>query len=141
MIPHHQQAVQMATMADRKASTPAVKQLATAVKAAQEPEIKQLTSWLTDWGKPVPTTEHHGHGSDEMPGIMTEDELSDLGNTTGTAFDRRWIQLMIEHHQGAIAMAKTEQTTGKYPAAITLAQQIQSAQTAEISTLQRLLAR
>ncbi|NEA31283.1 DUF305 domain-containing protein [Streptomyces sp. SID13031] len=47
MIPHHQQAVQMATMAARKATTAEVKKLSTAIKAAQDPEIKTLSGWLT----------------------------------------------------------------------------------------------
>jgi uncharacterized protein (DUF305 family) len=54
MIPHHQQAVQMAEMAIRKATTPAVKQLATAVKTAQGPEIRQMSGWLTSWESPFP---------------------------------------------------------------------------------------
>ena len=138
MIPHHQQAVQMATMAARKATTPAVKQLATAIKAAQDPEIKQLSGWLTSWGKPVPAVDHHAP-HDEMPGMMTEDRMSDLGNADGAMFDRMWTQMMIEHHQGAVAMAKTEQTTGKNTEAIALAKKIETDQNREIATMQRLL--
>jgi len=139
MIPHHQQAVQMAGMAGYTATNPEVKKFATAIKAAQDPEIKTLSSWLTTWGKPVPTPSHGGHGGHEMPGMMTEDELSDLGDAKGAQFDRQWTQLMIEHHQGALAMAKTEQATGKYPAAVALAGKIQTDQSREIEALQRLL--
>ena len=138
MIPHHQQAVQMADMAIRKATTPAVKQLATAVKAAQDPEINQMTGWLTTWGKPVPSPDHGGHDM-SMPGMMTEDEMSNLGNATGTMFDRMWTQMMIKHHQGAVAMAKTEQATGQNTAAVTLAKKIETDQNREIATMQRLL--
>ncbi|MFB6725808.1 DUF305 domain-containing protein [Kribbella sp. NPDC056345] len=141
MIPHHQQAVQMADMAGYTATNPEVKKFATAVKAAQDPEIKTLTAWLTKWGKPVPTPAHGGHGSHEMPGMMTEDELSALGNAKGRQFDRQWAQLMIDHHQGAVTMAKTEQSTGKYPEAVALARKIQSDQTREIAALQQLLAK
>jgi len=140
MIPHHQQAVQMVSMAGYQATTPEVKKLATAIKAAQDPEIKLMSGWLTGWGKPVPTPNHGGHGGhEEMPGMMTEEEMSDLGKQQGSMFDRMWIQLMIKHHQGAVAMAKTEQTNGKDPASIALAQKIQAAQTAEIATMQRLV--
>jgi uncharacterized protein (DUF305 family) len=138
MIPHHQQAVQMAEMAVRKAETAEVKQLATAIKAAQDPEIKQLSGWLTSWGKPVPSPDHGGHDM-SMPGMMTEDEMGQLGNATGTMFDRMWTQMMIKHHQGAVTMAKTEQAAGKDTAAIALAKKIETAQNQEIATMQRLL--
>ncbi|HEY0473498.1 MAG TPA: DUF305 domain-containing protein [Kribbella sp.] len=141
MIPHHQQAVQMASMAGYQATTPAVKQLATAIKAGQDPEIKQLTGWLTSWGKPVPSPMHGHDMSGSMPGMMSEDEMSQLGNAKGSMFDRMWTQLMIKHHQGAVAMAKTEQTSGKNAAAIALAKKIETAQNAEIATMQRLLGR
>lgn len=141
MIPHHQQAVQMANMADYNASSPEVKKLATAVKAAQDPEIKTLSGWLTGWGKPVPTPSHGGHGMHEMPGMMTENELHDLGISEGSKFDRMWTQMMIEHHKGAITMAKTEQASGKNAAAIALAKKIQADQAREIATMQRLLGR
>jgi uncharacterized protein (DUF305 family) len=140
MILHHQQALQMASMAGYQATTPAVKQLATAIKAAQDPEIKLMSGWLTGWGEPVPSPSHGDHGP-EMPGMMTEDEMSDLGNAKGTMFDRMWTQRMIKHHQGAVTMAKTEQVTGKNPAAIALAKKIQTTQTAEIAIMQRLLGR
>ncbi|TCN35609.1 uncharacterized protein (DUF305 family) [Kribbella orskensis] len=139
MIPHHQQAVQMASMAGYTAITPEVKELATAIKAAQDPEIKTLSGWLTTWGKPVPTPSHGDHSSNEMPGMMTEDELSDLGNAKGAMFDRMWTQMMIEHHQGAVTMAKTEQTSGKNAEAVALAQKIETDQNREIATMQRLL--
>jgi uncharacterized protein (DUF305 family) len=139
MIPHHQQAVTMADLALRKATTADVKSLATAIKAAQAPEIEQLSGYLTGWGKPVPTPgEHSGH---TMTGMMSPQEMDDLNRATGSMFDRMWVEMMIKHHQGAVAMAKTEQSTGKDAASIALAAKIQTAQTTEIATMQRLLGR
>jgi uncharacterized protein (DUF305 family) len=135
MIPHHQQAIEMATMALEKATNAQVKQLATAIKAAQDPEIKQMSGWLTSWGQPVPTPGM----AHSMPGMMTEEEMTGLGKATGAAFDRMWVQMMIKHHQGAVAMAKTEQTSGQSTTAIALAKQIETGQTAEIATMQKLL--
>jgi uncharacterized protein (DUF305 family) len=137
MIPHHRQAVDMAAMALEKAKNAQVKQLATAIKAAQDPEIQQMSGWLTGWGKPVPTP-GMGHS---MPGagMMTEEEMAELGKATGTAFDKMWVQMMIKHHQGAVSMAKAEQTSGRSTTAIALAKQIETAQTAEIATMQKLL--
>ncbi len=139
MIPHHQQALQMASMAGYMATTPEVKQLATAINAAQDPEIKLMSGWLTKWGKPIPSPQHGGHGTEEMPGMMTEDELGELGDTKGSMFDRMWIQMMIKHHQGAVTMAKTEQAAGKDPAAVALARKIEADQNREIAAMKRLL--
>lgn len=141
MIPHHQQAVEMSDLALRKATTAEVKKLATAIKAAQAPEIQELSGSLTTWGKPVPTPgEHSGHTmSEPMPGMMSAQEMADLTKASGSMFDRMWTQMMIKHHQGAVTMAKTEQTTGKDPASIALAKKIQTAQTTEIATMKRLL--
>jgi uncharacterized protein (DUF305 family) len=142
MVLHHQQALQMASMAGYQATTPAVKQLATTIKAAQEAEIKQMSAWLIGWGKPVPSPSHGDHSAEEsMPGMMTEEEMSDLGNTKGEMFDRMWTQQMIEHHKGAVTMAKTEQATGTHAATVALAKKIEAAQNAEIATMQRLLGR
>ncbi|MET9270520.1 DUF305 domain-containing protein [Kribbella sp. NPDC003557] len=139
MIPHHQQAVTMADLALQKATTAEVKTLATAIKAAQAPEIEQLSGWLKAWGKPVPTPgEHDGH---TMAGMMNPQEMDDLTKASGSMFDRMWTDMMIKHHQGAVAMAKTEQTSGKDAASVALAKTIQTAQTTEIATMQRLLGR
>lgn len=141
MIPHHRQAVEMADIAAGKAQTSAVKDLAAAIKAAQDPEIKQLSGWLTAWGEPVPTpAAHGGHDmSDPMPGMMTPEEMAALGKASGPAFDRMWLQLMIQHHRGAVTMAKTEQAIGQDPASIALAKKIETDQNREITTMQRLL--
>lgn len=140
MVLHHQQAVQMSGLAKWQATSPEVKQLAVAITTVQEAQLKQMSGWLTGWGEPVPAFSHSGHDSeDPIPGLLTEDEIRQLGRTKGTMFDRVWIQLMIRHHQGAVAMAKTQQTSGKSPAAIALAKKTITDQTAQIAALKRLL--
>ena len=74
-----------------------------------------------------------------MPGIMSDDDMKRLMNASGAEFDQMFLTMMIEHHQGAIEMAKTEQSDGKNADAIALAEQIESAQTAGITTMQGLL--
>jgi len=140
MIPHHGQAVTMSDLALKKATSAEVKRLATAIKAAQSPEITTMSGWLTAWGLPVPDPAMAGTGHD-MPttGMMSEQEMKDLSAAGGAAFDRMWVQLMIKHHQGAVTMARTEQTGGQYQAAIALAKQIETGQTKEITSMQGLL--
>jgi uncharacterized protein (DUF305 family) len=147
MIPHHQQAVQMAKMATTMASSPEVKQLAEKVEAAQGPEIKTMSGWLKDWGQKVPSDSQSGmdHGmdsmdSDDMPGMMSDTDMHKLDAAGGGArFDRMFLTMMIEHHTGAIEMAKTEQSEGKSAAALALAKKIQADQTGEIAQMKQML--
>ena len=141
MIPHHEQAVEMATMAQEQASSPEVEQLAEKIAAAQGPEIDTMTGWLEDWGQEAPSDSMGGmdqSGSD-MSGMMSEDDMDSLGAATGAEFDQMFLEMMIEHHTGAIEMAQTEQQDGENPDAIALAEKIEADQTAEIAQMQDLL--
>jgi uncharacterized protein (DUF305 family) len=146
MIPHHAQAVQMAELALQRSASPEVKDLATKVKAAQEPEITQLAGWLTGWGKPVPATDgtmamdHGSGGHGDMKGMMTEEQMAELAAAQGRDFDTRWLQMMIEHHEGAVSMAQEVQAGGSNPDARKLAQTIATTQAAEIATMKGLQA-
>ncbi|MFF8831021.1 DUF305 domain-containing protein [Streptomyces sp. NPDC015131] len=146
MIPHHRQAVAMADLAPGRASDPEVTALAAAVKKAQAPEIRTLSGWLTTWGEPVPAEDapagHSGHGQGhgtEMTGMMTGQEMARLEKATGPAFDTAFLTLMIKHHQGAVAMAKTERDQGAHPPATAMADDIIASQSAEIARMKALL--
>ena len=144
MIPHHEQAVQMSKMAATHAQSAEVKQLASDIDGAQGPEIDTMTKWLESWGEDAGsnTMDHGdmGHGSDsEMPGMMDESEMGKLDQAQGAEWDQMFLTMMIEHHEGAIEMAKTEQADGKNPDAIALAEKIEKAQTAEIAKMKSML--
>lgn len=143
MIPHHQQAVEMAALAESRAADPEVRELAAAIEAAQEPEIETMTGWLEAWDEEVPagSMDHgdRGHGSEAMPGMMSAEEMADLEQPEGTEFDRLFLEMMVEHHSGALEMARTEQAEGEHPEALALAEKIEADQKAEIATMQQLL--
>lgn len=143
MIPHHAQAVVMAEMARRRASDPKVIALAADIEAAQGPEIEQMSGWLRSWGERVPPTGGMGGlgGMDpeDAPGMMSAGRMTRLGRMSGATFDRMWLQMMVQHHKGAIAMAKAEQSDGQSPDALALAKKIEGVQTAEISRMQEML--
>ena len=142
MIPHHQQAVEMAQLAADRAQSQEVKDLAADIEAAQAPEIEQLTTWLEAWGEDVPDEGGMDHGdmsSDDMGGMMTEDEMADLEAASGAEFDQMFLTMMIEHHEGAIEMAKTEQSEGQFPEAVDMAKEIETTQAEEVRTMQDLL--
>lgn len=146
MIPHHEQAVVMAKVARTRASSPEVKQLAERIEAAQAPEIETMTGWLEGWGEDDSDASGHHMGGghmmddDDMPGMMSDADMSALGNAAGRAFDRMFLTMMISHHEGAVEMARTEQQEGKYPDAIRLAVRIEETQTSEIALMEDLLA-
>lgn len=137
MIPHHQQAVEMADLAGDRASSQEVKDLAAQIKAAQDPEITKMTGWLKEWAQP---SQMSGTDSMDMTGMMSEAQMGDMKAASGAEFDTMFLNMMIEHHQGAIEMASTEISDGKNPEAIALAEAIVKAQKAEIETMQGLLA-
>ena len=139
MIPHHRQAVQMAKLAETRAKRLEVRNLATQIMAAQDPEIETMSGWLTSWGKPVPDEMDGMEMSSSMPGMMSQDDMSSLEDMSGADFDPMFLTMMIEHHQGAIEMARTEQSDGRFPDAVALAKRIETAQTDEIATMRSLL--
>jgi len=140
MIPHHRQAVEMAELADSRAASPKVKSLSEDIKGAQGPEIKKLSGWLKSWDEKVPEEmpgmDHSAHG---MPGMMKPEDMEKLKKASGKAFDTAFLKMMIEHHKGALSMAKTEKSDGAYKPAKDMAQEISSSQTAEIKQMDTLL--
>ena len=140
MIPHHEQAVEMSTLAETRASSPEIKALAAEIKGAQQPEIDQMTAWLEEWGMPVMSGmdamgEHGGHG---MSGMLTDDQLQQLADASGPEFDRLFAEFMIEHHEGAIDMAE-DVVDSKDPRVAALAAAIIKAQAEEIAQMQAFL--
>jgi uncharacterized protein (DUF305 family) len=109
MIPHHQQAIEMAQLVDTHTDRPELRQLADSIVSSQSQEITQMEGWLRGWGKPAtPSEGHGGHGDTEMPGMMIEADMGRLMQSTGTEFDLAFVEMMAAHHQGAIDMATTE---------------------------------
>ncbi|MFL6090436.1 MAG: DUF305 domain-containing protein [Aeromicrobium sp.] len=135
MIPHHEQAIEMAKLADTRAKSQDVKDLADAIEAAQDPEIRTMRGWLKGWDEHASS----GQMSHGMPGIMDDKTMGQLKQANGAAFDRLFLTAMIAHHEGAIAMAKDEKRDGSFPAALSLADAIIETQTAEIKRMRTLL--
>lgn len=137
MIPHHQQAIQMSDIIlGKQGIDPRVTQLAHDIKAAQGPEIQQLQGWLSQWGVP---TMSMAPGM-TVGGMLPDQAMTALQDSQGVDSSRQFLTGMIQHHQGAIAMAQAEIKSGQYPPAISLAQSIVTSQQQQITTMQGLLA-
>ena len=136
MIPHHQQAVEMADLVLAKTGVDSrVTELARKIKAAQDPEIVTMTAWLKAWGQPAPVSMH----GMAMNGLMSPADMDALKNASGPDSSKLFLQQMLQHHQGAIDMASEELNTGKNTDAMALAKKIVTDQTAEIATMNSLL--
>jgi uncharacterized protein (DUF305 family) len=143
MIPHHSQALEMAKLVAGHTTTAKVVDLAGRIQKAQDPEIQQMTGWLSKWGAAPATTSTGGMpgmgDGTPMPGMMSAQEMQQLGQAKGAAFDTMWLQMMTQHHQGAIDMAKTELGQGASSDAKALAQKIIDGQQAEITEMKGIL--
>ncbi len=136
MIPHHEQAVEMADMIlGKDGIDERVLTLAEQIKAAQGPEIELMESWLDEWGTPMGDMDGMDHG-----GMMSDTDMQALEDATGAEASRLFLEQMIVHHEGAIEMAQDEVDNGQNPDVITLAENIIASQTTEISTMEDILA-
>lgn len=141
MIPHHQQAIEMADQILAKDGIDErVVSLAEQIKAAQDPEIQTMKGWLEEWGVPYDDSMSGMDGMDMGGGMMSEDDMAALDAATGVEATRLFLNGMIAHHQGAVTMAQSVLTDGQNPDVAALAQQIIDGQTAEITTMQDILA-
>ncbi|CAN5484363.1 DUF305 domain-containing protein [soil metagenome] len=139
MLPHHAQALEMVDLTEGRTLDPAVQALADAIRGAQAPEIDTMTGWLTSWGEEVPDTSA-GMGDMDMTGMMSSEDMTALADASDAEFEDMWLTMMVEHHTGAVEMAKVEQTDGEFTDAIALAESIETSQEAEIATMKELLA-
>ncbi|MDX2240438.1 MAG: DUF305 domain-containing protein [Leptolyngbyaceae cyanobacterium bins.302] len=160
MIPHHEDAVEMANLALKRAQHPEIKQLAEAIKATQTQEIQQMQAWYQEWyGSEVPVwSPGMGMGmmqrsgttpSSQRPGMIgrgamgrgtmgrgsMSTDLNALANATN--FDREFIEQMIPHHQMAIMMSTMVANSATRPEIRNLAQSIIRSQSAEIKQMQQ----
>ncbi|WP_144805231.1 DUF305 domain-containing protein [Curtobacterium sp. BH-2-1-1] len=140
MLPHHKQAVEMSDMLLAKGSgvDSDVAALAKQIKAEQSPEINQLASWLQGWDEPT-ESEHSGMGH-SMSGMMSDSDMNDLDQASAKDAGKLYLEQMVQHHKGAVDMAKTEVDKGKNTEAVAMAKSIVSSQTEQITQMRDMLA-
>jgi uncharacterized protein (DUF305 family) len=95
-----------------------------------------------DMGGDESSSSESSMGSDTgagMPGMMTAEQMDQLKNASDVEFQDMWLQMMVEHHQGAIEMAQDEVDQGTFGDALTLAKHIETSQQAEIEKMEGIL--
>lgn len=140
MIPHHQQAVEMSETLLAKDDIPQnVADFAQGVIDAQGPEIDRMNAMLEAWGQePMGDMgDMGGHGG--MSGMMSEDDMQQLEDATGTEAAKLYLEQMTRHHEGAVEMAEQQVADGQNPQAKALAEQVIEDQEAEIQEMKTML--
>lgn len=157
MIGHHSQALEMSALAPDRAESQQVTTFARRIHVAQDAEITMMSTWLADHDLPVPADgatgesddagdgegprapEGHDHAAEDMPGMLTAAELTELEGTDGTAFDRLFLESMIRHHEGALTMCTDVLAEGSDERIAEIATDMAADQAAEIRRMQQLL--
>ena len=152
MIQHHAQALSMVDVTRGRDLDPQVAALAEDIQDAQAPEIQTMSAWLQEWDEEIPATvRDHSHadmggmdGMDDdtgtdMPGMMSDSQMSDLRHAGDADFQDMWLEMMVEHHEGAVQMAATEEANGRFRDAVNLAEDVRKSQTAEIDAMRTIL--
>ncbi|MFE9738675.1 DUF305 domain-containing protein [Streptomyces sp. NPDC006477] len=135
MIVHHRQALTMTSLAPQRAGSTGVRKVAERIAAAQQPEIGAMEGWLKNNGGP---REQPGHDHHSMPGMATEEQLKELRNARGAAFDTLFLKLMITHHEGAVTMAAEVLSEGNNVLVEEMANDVIAQQTSEINRMRSL---
>lgn len=145
MIPHHEQAVAMSEMLLAKEGVdPQVRERAQRVAEAQEPEIARMSSMLRAWGEPAGDGHaggaHAGGADHGTEGMMSGEDMDRLMSAEGGDAAALFLEQMIEHHRGAVEMARQQIENGTNPEAVELAQAVVEDQEAEIREMESMQA-
>lgn len=134
MIPHHDQAVEMAHLAEMNTKNPEILELAKAIDEEQHKEVELMSGWL---GK---TSGHeHSHEGHTMDGMLSPEQMEALEKAKDAEFDKLFLEGMILHHEGAIEMTQMVVESSNKEIR-DLAESIISSQTAQIEQMKKLLA-
>jgi uncharacterized protein (DUF305 family) len=139
MIPHHQQALEMAALAPDRASNPQIKAVADRILAAQKPEVEFFRTWLRTRGL-AEQPDEAGHDHAGMRGMQPPEAMRGIATLKGDLFDKVFVDMMVSHHEGAVAMCTDLLKVGKDERLTELATNIAAEQQAEIARLRDILA-
>lgn len=157
MIHHHAQALEMTALIPSRTDTEAIRRMGLRMEISQADEIGLMERWLRDRGQTVPewggagamghsAMGHEGmdHGAEEtmMPGMLTPQQMERLAAAEGREFDRLFLELMIQHHEGAIVMVRdlfSSPGSGQESTVFQFANEVDADQTIEIRRMRELL--
>jgi len=141
MIAHHAQAIYMSRLAEAHGANPRLQRFALKIDQSQTTEIEQMQGWLRAHGQFAPDTS--SYHTVMMPGMLTPEQIAQLDGATGPDFDRAFLVLMIQHHEGALMMVKDLFATpraGQDVDVSVFANDVVAVQTAEIGLMRQMIA-
>jgi uncharacterized protein (DUF305 family) len=142
MIHHHAQAIEMSRLAPTHGASRSIQTLAARIINAQQDEIMLMQQWLADRLQEVPDPSAPGHHHHMMPGMLTVEQMKQLAAAKGGEFDRLFLELMIQHHRGAVDMVGQLFGTngaGQNHTVFKLASDVNVDQTTEIARMEQML--
>lgn len=148
MIPHHEQAIEMAELVPFRTDRQELIEISEEIIEFQEAEILQISEWLVEAGENPYAHLRMGHeqmigeiedmhSSEEIEDVHNPEEMEQLRSLEGKSFDLEFASLMIDHHRGAIGMAEEVLEVGEDAKVTQLAEEIIEAQEAEITQLRQ----
>ena len=144
MISHHAQALEMTGLLPARTGSDVMQRLAQRIELSQEDEIAMMQEWLRSRGQPVTAIDaHHAPDTEPMPGMLTAEEMDQLAAARAAEFDRLFLELMIEHHRGALTMVENlldQRGAAQDSQLFAFTSDITSDQTAEINRMDAMLA-
>lgn len=130
MIPHHHLGMELIDQATRRVADTGVRRLVFEMSSYHQSELDLLHDWAGQWNVESAT---------DIPGWIDATQLTELAALSGTDYDRRWLELMIEHHEGAIEIAQRQIGEGSHRASIEMAESVREVQERDIADMQSLL--
>ena len=106
MIGHHAQALEMTELLRTRSTSEQMKLLAMRIDVSQTDEIRFMQAWLRERGEEVPGPHAHHMPGGHMPGMLTAEQMARLAAARGEAFDRLFLEYMIQHPEGALVMVR-----------------------------------
>ncbi|MBZ4038846.1 DUF305 domain-containing protein [Novilysobacter selenitireducens] len=145
MVPHHHQALELSALVGDRTNSPALVEAAGRIEASQRDEIEFMQGWLKARGERVPDPTAHAamHAAHKMAGMVSPEDMAALARLEGTAFERQFLQLMINHHAGALKMVEElleQRGSASDPTLYEFVTDVSNDQAAEIERMTALLA-
>lgn len=163
---HHSQAVEMSRIVRDQTDDVVIRTIAYDIAMTQQHQVGQMYAWLEEWGLPQSDgaermawmagsghahTDDDGVGSDTdatdtvgtgglMPGMATDEEMTQLAEATGEDAERLYLELMIDHHEAGADMARAAVDLVQEPDVRELARKMAEGQLIEIAEMEKLLA-
>jgi len=140
MMAHHGQAVEMALLLRERSTDAELRQLTLDIMLGQQAQIGQMQGWLAVWGLPLAGAQPPMAGQAGMMGMATQQAVNALQTLPLAEAEVLFLQLMIRHHQGGVAMAEAALAQTRRPEVVRLATAIVQSQQGEITYMTQLLA-